>query len=350
LVTGALLSAIFYGNILKPIRQLTHRADAIARGDYDRDISLSGRDEIGILASYLQRMKETLQRANRSLEQQVLQRTQSLTQANTDLYHSMRQLEQTRDELVQSEKMASLGRLVAGFAHEINTPIGIGMGSISALPDYIDRLETLLNADEVDGDALDLVFAKIRSMSQLCISNLRTVADLVTRFKRTAVDQSSEQPRLFNVHEFLWDVVASVHHVFKGAGVEIAIHCPEEITVQSQPGALGQVVTNLLMNSFKHGFAEGKHTGRIEINVQYTTERDKLLTIWYTDNGVGMPPEVVNHIFEPFFTTAKERGGSGLGMYICYNIICHHLMGKMVCSSIPGQMTSFLMEIPVDRD
>ncbi|MEO5349176.1 MAG: ATP-binding protein [Magnetococcus sp. YQC-3] len=348
-VTGYLLSIIFHGTILKPIQKLTEQAHGIAHGDYDCDISLSGRDEIGVLARHLQQMKEALQRANRTLERKVEHRTQMLTQANSDLKRSLEQLEKTRDELVQSEKAASLGRLVAGFAHEINTPIGIGVGSISALPEYVDRLETLLAADEVDGDQLDEVMGKIREMSSLCFTNLRQVSDLVARFKRTSVDQSSEQPRRFNVRELLLDVQSTLHHLFKRSSVEIAIDCPAEMTVLSQPGALGQVMTNLLLNSLKHGFAEGTQAGSITINVQLETKHDKLLVIWFADNGRGMGPGVLKHIFEPFFTTAKGRGGSGLGLYICHNIVRNQLLGKIVCTSIPGQMTSFLLEIPVSE-
>ncbi len=346
-VTGYLLSIIFHGTILRPIQQLTEQAHGIANGDYDCDISLSGRDEIGVLARHLQQMKEALQRANRTLERKVEHRTQMLTQANSDLKHSLEQLEKTRDELVQSEKAASLGRLVAGFAHEINTPIGIGVGSISALPEYIDRLETLLAADEVDGDRLDEVLGKIREMSGLCLTNLRQVSELVARFKRTSVDQTSEQPRRFNVRELLLDVQSTLHHLFKRSSVEIAIDCPAGMTVLSQPGALGQVITNLSLNSLKHGFAEGTRAGSITINVQLATKHDRLLVIWFADNGRGMEPSVLKHIFEPFFTTAKGRGGSGLGLYICHNIVRNQLLGKIVCTSIPGQMTSFLLEIPV---
>ncbi len=348
LFTGILLSVIFYSNILRPVRQLTEHAQAISRGAYDCDISLSGRDEMGVLASHLQQMKSSLQQANRTLERQVEERTRQLTQSNQDLQHSLAALNQARDELVESEKVASLGRLVAGFAHEINTPIGIGMGSISALPEYLSRLETLLAADEVDGDALDVVLAKIRQMSNLCLNNLRAVAELVTRFKRTSVDQTSEEERRFNVQELLLDVQSTLQHLFKRSKVEIITECSPDLVVQSQPGALGQVITNLLMNSYKHGFDEGHRAGTIQIKVQCEpTKQGQLLVIWYADNGNGIEKEAIKHIFEPFFTTAKGRGGSGLGLTICYNIVRNQLMGKIVCSSIPKRMTSFLMEIPL---
>ncbi|MBF0614170.1 MAG: HAMP domain-containing protein [Magnetococcales bacterium] len=351
LVMSSLLSAIFYGNILKPIRQLTERARAIAHGQYDWDISLSGRDEIGILAKHLQMMKETLKQTNHSLEQQVEQRTRLLVQKNKELHQSLEQLQQTRDELVQSEKMASLGRLVAGFAHEINTPIGIGVGSVSALPEYVAKLEVLLAADEVDGDALDAVFVKIREMSQLCLNNLRAVSDLVVRFKRISVDQTSEQPRRFKMHEFLQDVTSSLHHLLKRSMVQLTLICPESVEIRSHPGALGQILTNLIINSVKHGFADGSRPGTIKIEVGLDVNtQGKLLTIWYTDDGLGMAPEVLRQIFDPFFTTARQNGGSGLGLYICYNIVRSQLQGKIVCSSIPGQMTSFLIEIPLVDD
>ncbi|MBF0192757.1 MAG: HAMP domain-containing protein [Magnetococcales bacterium] len=350
MIMGSLLSAIFYGNILKPIRQLTQRAMDIAQGHYDWDISLSGKDEIGVLAKHLQLMKMALKDANHSLEIQVEQRTRQLSERNHELQYSLVQLQQTRDELVHSEKMASLGRLVAGFAHEINTPIGIGVGSISALPEYVQQLETLLMADEVNGDALDEIFSKIREMSQLCLSNLNTVAELVVRFKRISVDQSSELSRRFNLHEFLLDVTTSLHHLFKRSHIQLSITCPENVVIKGQPGALGQIFTNLLVNSLKHGFVDGTKSGTIQIEAGYDqTPTGHLLTICYTDDGVGMEPEVFRHAFDPFFTTARQSGGSGLGLYICYNIVRSQLNGRIVCSSIPGQMTSFLIEIPVEE-
>jgi len=255
------------------------------------------------------------------------------------------ELTKTRQELVQSEKMASLGRLVAGFAHELNTPLGVAVGSASMLQREAKKINGLMEQEEIDVDELLSALDVIDKGSDLTLSNLERAANLVTSFKRTAVDQTSDEVRSFDVPEVINDTINTLHSRFKKTDIEISVDCPKALKVKSLPGALEQILTNLLMNSFIHGFNEGKNTGVIKINVQLNENH---LQLEYSDNGKGIVPENLAKIFEPFFTTHRAHGGSGLGMYICYNIVTTRLHGTISCESTLGKGVVFRIDYPID--
>ncbi|MEK8018069.1 MAG: ATP-binding protein, partial [Candidatus Parabeggiatoa sp.] len=254
------------------------------------------------------------------------------------------ELTQTRQELVQSEKMASLGRLVAGFAHELNTPLGVAIGSASALQTEAKKINSLMEQEEVDVDELLSALDSIDKGFDLTLSNLERAANLVTSFKRTAVDQTSDEVRAFHLHEVINDTINTLHSRFKNTNIEISMDCPKALKVKSLPGALEQIITNLLMNSLIHGFNEGQNAGAIKINGQLNGEH---LHLEYSDNGKGIAQENGAKIFEPFFTTHRAHGGSGLGMYICYNIITTQLQGTISCESTLGKGVLFRIEFPM---
>ncbi|RKZ43227.1 MAG: hybrid sensor histidine kinase/response regulator, partial [Gammaproteobacteria bacterium] len=258
-------------------------------------------------------------------------RIQNLT---IHLNSKIEELTKTRYELVQSEKMASLGRLVAGFAHELNTPLGVAIGSASALQGEAKKINVLMEQEEVDVDELLSALEVIDKGSDLTLSNLERSANLVTSFKRTAVDQTSDEVRSFLVHEVINDTINTLHSRFKKTDIEISLDCHNLLKVKSLPGALEQILTNLLMNSLIHGFNEGKNAGIIKINVELLKAQ---LHLEYSDNGKGIAPENMEKIFEPFFTTHRAHGGSGLGMYICYNLITTQLHGTINCESVLGE-------------
>ena len=178
------------------------------------------------------------------------------------------ELTQTRQELVQSEKMASLGRMVAGFAHELNTPLGVAIGSASNLQTTVQKISSLMEQEEIDVDELFSKLDSIGKSSNLTLSNLERAAKLVTSFKRTAVDQTSDKAHLFQVKKLIQDTVDILYINFKQTAVKIAVDCPDELEVVSLPGALEQIFTNLLMNSFIHGFDENKNAGSINIKAE----------------------------------------------------------------------------------
>ena len=275
-----------------------------------------------------------------TLDAKVSERTLELNQ-------KIEELETTRHGLIAGEKMASLGRLVAGFAHEINTPVGIGVSTISSIPAFVDKLEKMLEQDEVDEADLNFCLAQIRDSAVLGLSNMRRAADLVTRFKRTSVDQSSESERNFNVRETLNDIIVSLHNTFKKGRIAIELDGPDNLVVSSQPGSLGQIFTNLLMNSFKHGFDNGQREGTIHIRFAVEGSPSNHLHFWYRDNGQGIEDSHLKKLFEPFFTTARESGGSGLGTFIVYNIVTDQLKGKIDVSSVKGEGTLFDFHFPI---
>jgi signal transduction histidine kinase len=249
-------------------------------------------------------------------------------------------------ELVQSEKMASLGRLVAGFAHELNTPLGVAIGSASMLRRKAKQINVLMEQKEVDVDELLAVLKSIDKGSDLTLSNLERAANLVSSFKRTAVDQTSDEVRSFHVHQVLFDIINTLNSRFKKTDIDIQVNCPNNIQIKSLPGALEQVLTNLLINSYIHGFNEGQNAGIIQLNVQLLDGEQ--LHLEYSDNGKGIAPENLAKIFEPFFTTHRAHGGSGLGMYICYNLITTQLHGTLTCASIVGEGVVFKIDYPIE--
>ncbi len=273
-----------------------------------------------------------------NLDGKVKERT---VQLNT----KVEELTQTRHELIQSEKMASLGRLVAGFAHELNTPLGVAIGSASMLQRKAKQVNKLIEQEEVDVDELLAALESIDKGSDLTLSNLERAANLVTSFKRTAVDQTSDELQSFHVHRVVNDIITTLNSKFKKTEIAIQVNCPDNIRIKSLPGALEQLLTNLLMNSYTHGFNEGKDTGIIQLNVQLNEQQ---LHLEYSDNGKGIAFENLAKIFEPFFTTYRNHGGSGLGMYICYNIVTTQLHGTLTCESIVGEGVMFKIYYPVE--
>lgn len=260
------------------------------------------------------------------------------------LEENINELEQTRDELVQNEKMASLGRMVAGFAHELNTPVGIALGSISHNEATLNDIDTLLGNEEVSEKDLRERLGTLRHSGELALSNLKRAANLVQRFKRSSIDQISEQARVFPVREMIDDVVFALQEQLRKAAIELTIDCPRSLAIEGVPGLFDQVLTNLLLNSLQHGFANGTQAGKITIAVDTATPGH--LHIVYNDNGAGMSAEAAQRIFEPFFTTQRGQGGSGLGMFICYNIVSEQLRGTITCESQPGAGVHFDILFP----
>ncbi|MCI5166032.1 MAG: PAS domain S-box protein [Candidatus Electrothrix sp. GM3_4] len=269
-----------------------------------------------------------------NLDRKVVQRTR-------ELHSKIMELEQAQDHLVANEKMASLGRLVAGFAHEINTPIGIAVGAASQLQDAANEIKRMLESEEVEEDELEEVLEIITEGTGLTLNNLRRAADLVQRFKRSSIDRTSEILRHFRVRELIEDVLISLHNILKKTKIKVTVECPEELRIISVPGLIEQVLVNLIQNSLIHGFDNSSSRGEIHISC---SSRDTF-HMEYRDNGKGISPEALEHLFEPFYTT-KRGSGSGLGMYISYNLVYRH-HGTLYCESEPGQGVWFSLDLPI---
>jgi len=286
---------------------------------------------------------DELEHYHQHLQELVAERTTELQSTNEYLQTSLQQLREAQDQLVQSEKMAALGGLVAGIAHEINTPVGVGVTAISHLQMKLQEYKQSYQSGELTRDAFEALLSLVTESSSIISNNLKRAADLIRSFKRVAVDQTSNELRSFDLREYLHEVMQSLKPKLKSASHTVSINCPNGIVLFNHPGALSQVMTNLVMNSIIHGF-DGLEQGNITINVKQT-ENNKIL-IDYIDDGMGISPENVKKIFEPFFTTRRGQGGTGLGMHIVFNLVNQTLSGRIHCSSTEGEGTVFQIELP----
>ncbi|ABK45453.1 periplasmic sensor signal transduction histidine kinase [Magnetococcus marinus MC-1] len=236
--------------------------------------------------------------------------------------------------MLQQEKMVSLGEMVAGVAHEVNTPVGIGVTAASELCSTTQQFRRLLNSEGISEDELESYLHSVESCSQLIHDSMQRAATLVRSFKMVSVDQSSEQQRRFNLYQHLEAITTSLRHQIRGAQVEIVISCPRDLEVNSYPGAYAQIFTNLIQNSIVHGFAGDMPTVGGILSIEVGPHGDQL-QILYRDNGSGIDPAVRSKIFQPFFTTKRHRGGSGLGMHVVFNLITGLLKGTISCEASP---------------
>lgn len=271
------------------------------------------------------------------LEETVKARTRELEQALADLRES-------QSQLLVSEKMAVLGGLVAGVAHEINTPVGIGVTAASHLESQVTEIAELYRKDELTQEGYEAFLSDAIEGSRIILRNLKTAADLVHSFKLVAVDQSSENIRAFNVRDYLDVILMSLQPEIRQARVRVMVDCPETIRMSSYPGDISQIFTNLIMNSIAHGFSQGANPGAIRIEVR--EEGDHAL-MRYADDGKGIPGDIIHKIFDPFFTTNRQGGRSGLGMHIVYNLVTKRLQGTITCKDTASSGALFLIRVPL---
>lgn len=288
------------------------------------------------------RIEREVLELNATLESRVEDRTQALQFANTELGAALDHLKQAQQDLVRSEKLAALGAMVAGIAHELNTPIGNSLMVASTLVDQTRTLESHI-ASGIKRSTLDAYVADARTAGDILVRNLHKASELVTSFKQVAVDQTSAQRRPFKLDEVVAEIILTLRPTIKKTPYEIDFSVPPGIAMDSFPGALGQVITNLINNAVAHAF-EGRAHGSVHIAARFSGVAQVELSV--SDNGVGIPDDNVHRIFDPFFTTKLGRGGSGLGLNIVYNIVTRVLGGAIRVESASGQGTRFIVTIP----
>ncbi|GAB6097295.1 hypothetical protein JCM14469_35490 [Desulfatiferula olefinivorans] len=255
---------------------------------------------------------------------------------------SFEALQKTQEQLIQSEKMAALGSLVAGVSHEISTPLGISITASTFLQQKTAEFERKHRKGRLTDREIDSFIAQAAEAASMIAGNLHRASDLVNSFKQISVDQSNEVRRAFNLKEYTESILQSLQPRFKRTKFALTLRCPDHITVESYPGALSQILTNLVINSLIHGF-DGRDEGEILIVMNTSTDH---WTIDYRDNGTGMGPETLKHIYDPFYTTRRASGGTGLGMHIVYNIVTAKLKGQIRCTGAPDQGVRFLIQLP----
>lgn len=244
----------------------------------------------------------------------------------------------------QAEKMAGLGEMVAGVAHEVNTPLGVCVTVISHLQEELQRFEAKYKASKMSRQDLDTLLQENHDGYQILTNNLRRAADLIRSFKQVAVDQGSEQMRPFNMKGYIEEIITSLGPKLHKSPHTFSCECPDDLEINSRPDAFAQIITNFVMNSLIHGFVE-KESGQMRLSVALAKDQQTLELI-YTDNGAGMSEETRQRIYEPFYTT--RRGvGSGLGMHIIFNMVTELLKGTVRCSSRPGKGVRFEIRLPI---
>ena len=263
--------------------------------------------------------------------------------AESELVNSLHHLEMTQKELVQSEKMASLGALVAGVAHEINTPVGISVSAASFLQDRTRALRRHLDSGGAGTPAMREFLEDAEESARLLLSNASRAANLIQSFKQVAVDRVSEKHRSFNLRRYLEETVSSLRPELRRTRHRVEILCPDGLQLEGYPGPLAQAISNLVMNSLRHAYPHGA-AGTIRLEAKL--EGDDSVELRCTDDGCGVPERIRNKLFEPFFTTKRGKGGSGLGLYLVYNIVTQTLDGTTAVESEVGSGTTIILRFP----
>ncbi|MDF1881047.1 HAMP domain-containing protein [Sulfurimonas sp. MAG313] len=315
LVLGILVTWFLTKSISNPISELIHVINKLSQED-DVEVPLvNNKDEIGQIARAISNFKEVL----------------------------LKRKAKTEAQLIEAEKMAALGDLVAGVAHEINTPIGIAVTGSSHLQDQIKKLETAFDAGKLrKAEFRDFVENALPTASTIQ-SNLERASSLIKSFKQVAVDQSSQETRTFLLYDYIDEILISLRPKLKQVKHHISVNGDNTLYIETVPGALSQVVTNLIMNSLTHAYDKDEE-GTISFDIEV---EDKKVLLRYKDDGKGMDENIIKHIYEPFFTTRRGSGGSGLGLSIVYNLVTQTMGGTMSCQSELNKGTQFEMIFPV---
>jgi len=333
LSTGVLIAL----SIRLPLQQIMAAMRAITSGDYDREVQgTNARDEVGAMARAVEVFRENAI-AKRKTEDEL--RT-SKEKAESALL----ELNAAQQNLIDAERLAALGGLVAGVAHEVNNPIGISLTVASSLARRTEMFEAELKSETgLRRSQLEEFVRTSRDASQQLVANLHRAGELIQSFKQVAVDRSHAERRQFSLGESTDQIIASLRPVLKRAPIELSVDVPEGLVIDGYPGSYGQILTNLFLNAVNHAFADGS-SGTISVSARPRGHDD--VEIIFADDGAGMTPEVQRQAFDPFFTTRRNEGGTGLGLHIVYNLVTQQLGGRMMLESRLGQGTTFRIIMP----
>ncbi len=276
--------------------------------------------------------------------QEMLQYQTKLENTNLELETLLEQLEEAQGMLIESETMASLGRLVAGVAHELNTPLGVSVTANSYLKNRIRDLAKKYAAGTMTEKDFSAFLSKAKEHSDLLSVNIERATELITNFKKVAADQSYFERQKFNLLTYLKMTLASIEPELKKLKPELDIDCDPNINITGYPGAFSQVIINLIQNALLHAFHATAKNPKISIQAKLQDEEVQLIL---ADNGKGIQPESLPHIFEPFFTTRRNQGGTGLGLNIVYSLVRQKMQGTISCESTLGEGTRFIINLPL---
>jgi signal transduction histidine kinase len=334
IITAGVLIAL---SIRLPLQQILAAMHAITTGDYGRQVQgTNARDEVGAMARAVEVFRENAI-AKRKTEDE-------LRTSKEKAEGALLELNAAQQNLIDAERLAALGGLVAGVAHEVNNPIGISLTVASSFARRAEMFEAELRSDgQLRKSQLEEFVRSSRDAAQQLVANLHRAGELIQSFKQVAVDRSHAERRQFSLSESTDQIVASLRPVLKKAAITLSVDVPEGLVIDGYPGSYGQILTNLFLNAANHAFADGR-SGAISISARPRGNDD--VEIIFADNGAGMTPDVQRQAFDPFFTTRRNEGGTGLGLHIVYNLVTQQLGGRMMLDSRLGQGTTFRIIMP----
>jgi signal transduction histidine kinase len=334
IITAGVLIAL---SIRLPLQQILAAMHAITTGDYDRQVQgTNAKDEVGAMARAVEVFRENAV-AKRKTEDE-------LRTSKEKAEGALLELNAAQQNLIDAERLAALGGLVAGVAHEVNNPIGISLTVASSFARRVEMFEAELRSDgQLRRSQLEEFVRSSRDAAQQLVGNLHRAGELIQSFKQVAVDRSHAERRQFSLSESTDQIVASLRPVLKKAAITLSVDVPEGLVIDGYPGSYGQILTNLFLNAANHAFADGR-SGAISISARPRGNDD--VEIIFADNGAGMTPDVQRQAFDPFFTTRRNEGGTGLGLHIVYNLVTQQLGGRMMLDSRLGQGTTFRIIMP----
>jgi signal transduction histidine kinase len=334
ILTAGVLIAL---SIRLPLHQIMSAMQAITSGNLDREVQgTAARDEVGAMARAVEVFRENAI-AKRETEDE-------LRTSKEKAEGALLELRAAQQNLIDAERLAALGGLVAGVAHEVNNPIGISLTVASSFARRAEMFEAELKSDgQLRRSQLEEFVRSSRDAAQQLVANLHRAGELIQSFKQVAVDRSHAERRQFSLGQSTDQIIASLRPVLKKAAISLSVDVPEDLIINGYPGSYGQILTNLFLNAANHAFADGR-SGTISISARPRGQDD--VEIIFADDGAGMTPDVQRQAFDPFFTTRRNEGGTGLGLHIVYNLVTQQLGGRMMLDSRLGQGTTFRIIMP----
>lgn len=361
-------------SIVTPLKQVMDKMQTAATGRYDtRIVEVPGcHDELNSLSGYFNCFMRELEKSNQELHKQIEEKIvaqqqqidlniqleelnqtleKKVIERTYDLEASMAELQETQQQLIESEKLAALGGLVAGVAHEVNTPLGISVTATSLVREIINELANAFSEQTLTSEQFSSLMLRLNESTQMLENNLKRASRLICDFKQTAVDQVSESQSEFSVYQTLQALIGSLHSETQKVPVAVVLNIDQAIVMNSLPGVLSQVVSNLVLNSVNHAFPtahrerdrESDFIAEITVEIQ---QDDEEIILTYRDNGIGVSDHLHQKIFEPFYTTKRGNGGSGLGLNLVYNLVKQKLKGKLEFSSQVNYGVEFRLVLP----
>jgi signal transduction histidine kinase len=324
-------------SIRLPLQQIMTSMQNITSGDYDSKVQgTAAQDEIGAMARAVEVFRENAI-AKREADNELRASKEKAESA-------LLELNAAQQNLIDAERLAALGGLVAGVAHEVNNPIGISLTVASSFARRADMFEAELRSETpLRRSQLEDFVRTSRDAAQQLVANLHRAGELIQSFKQVAVDRSHAERRQFSLREATDQIIASLRPVLKKAPISLSIEVPDGLMIDGYPGSYGQILTNLFLNATNHAFPDGQ-AGTISISAKPRGSDD--IEVIFADNGAGMTPDVQRQAFDPFFTTRRNEGGTGLGLHIVYNLVTQQLGGRMMLESRLGQGTTFRIIMP----